>query len=189
MDEFGQFYLASGIGWAILCIVCIYRIGFTAQAARRIGGLSLIMFVGVAIERWLLIEAQSNDNLLALSEIFPFPCAIMMLGIAIGLSAARIARLAFFALLSIISIYQFDTIDILLLSMALAVDIELHEEAWKRGFIGALAGIAALWGTIYFLDEVLELTNASIVFAAAIFCFVHGLCFVASAPTAINEPT
>lgn len=131
-----------------------------------------------ALHAWFQASEESSQIISFLAESTGLPFLVVMFSIALGFSAARMSRLMFFVFIGVAGKFQFDMVDLLLLSVALAIDVELHEEAWKRGFIGAVVGIAALWATIYFLNDVLALTNASLVFAAAIFCFVHGLCFV-----------
>lgn len=187
MDGLNVVYWSAATCCFALIAICVYAHGWTMAAVRRAVICTVVMAASTALLRHWITAPPTDQWAHVWSELYPYPVLTLLVSFAAGFDKARTARLFLFVLLATISRYQFDGFAVMLLAMALAIDFELHPQAGKRGMIGSLCGIAAMWALTYFLSAVLEITNADIIFSASIFCFVHALCFLDAREEALPE--
>jgi len=183
------YWIAAAYG-LVLGAICIYGHGWNVKAARCFTICAITLIVATVLERWLILAPSSNLWAAFLEEAIPIPLAMFLFCYAVGFDAARTSRLVLFTAIVLISRHYFGGLDHAILTMALAVDLELHRGDWKKGLIGALAGIATMWLFTYFISDVIGSSDTDFVFAASIFCFVHAWCFLDDAPksVAVKKP-
>jgi len=182
VTELVNFYRIVAVFSLVLGPISVYGHGWTVKAARRFASCMVTLIVATVLMRWLILAPPSNQWMPVLGEAIPIPLALFLSCYAVGFDAARTSRLLLFTAIVFASRNQFGGLDKAILTVALAIDLELHRDAWKKGLIGSLVGIAALWMLTYFISDVIKSSDTDFVFAASIFCFVHAWCFLDIAP-------